>query len=915
MAKKDVLKGRSIVSKNIFDTANQSIEEIKRANPIIDYFKSHGVDLKSTGTNQFMGLCPFHNDTNPSLSVNDEKNVFKCFGCGKSGTVIDAVSLFENIGTGEAIKKLQGKKKTKTDDLFPPLNSKEKADENQNQNDLKLDLSDIEPPELPPEEKKTEDEPSDFNLNKITEYYHKKLYENQKATEYLTKRGLKNPEIIKRFKIGFADGSLLNIIGENQKQDLIKAGIVHEKGFEVFRNCLIFPIFDDNDNTVGLYARNIDDKAKVKHLYLKGKHKGIFNRKASKVYDEIILTESIIDALSLIEICFDNVQSVYGINGFTDEHLQTLKDDRVKTVSIAFDKDEAGIKASDELKDKLINENFKVKIITPPVKKDWNESLQDGIVKDEIQSLLDSAVIFEKKENKKAFEVKKDGFGYIFSIGEINYSVSNVKDSFTHNLKVNIRTEYQGERFPDNVDLYSSRSRDALSLKLSQRFGVEVKRVEKDLLLILDYLEDEQRKRLEVGDDKEEQPLTDEEKQIGTEFLKSPDLFNQIVKDMEVLGYVGEDLNKILLYIASSTRVLDDPISIMIISQSSAGKSFLIETVRKLIPSSDVVAITSLSDMALNYTPNLMHKFLIMGEAVHNEVVEHQIRDMLSNKELSRLVTVKDEKTGKMTSEFMVTKAIVSMVLGGTSYDVNPENASRFFVVNVDETIDQTNRIHALSKNKQSLETSYLKEDVIPLIINKHHFAQKLLQPILVVNPFRDLMNFPNTTMRSRRDFVRFIDLLGGVCFLRQYQKEKKTDGRFTYIECDLMDYEITYNITVESVLPATMSDLPSAAVSLYEDIRQMTSIIAKKNNIRSTDVEFIQREIREFTRLNMDTVKKQLRILVAHEYIQLIGGKTRGTRYSYKLREDKSIDKIDLSMIPTPSQMAIMIKERGIVL
>ena len=75
MAKKDVLKGRSIVNKNVpalskaevFDTANKSIDEIKRANPIVEYFKSKGVNLKSTGNGQLMGLCPFHDDHNPAL--------------------------------------------------------------------------------------------------------------------------------------------------------------------------------------------------------------------------------------------------------------------------------------------------------------------------------------------------------------------------------------------------------------------------------------------------------------------------------------------------------------------------------------------------------------------------------------------------------------------------------------------------------------------------------------------------------------------------------------------------------------------------------------------------------------------------------------------------------------------------------
>ena len=68
----------------------------------------------------------------------------------------------------------------------------------------------------------------------------------------------------------------------------------------------------------------INEKAKLPHRYLKGKHKGIFNRKASKIYDEIILTESIIDALSLIQIGIENTQSIYGTNGFTEEHLQIL---------------------------------------------------------------------------------------------------------------------------------------------------------------------------------------------------------------------------------------------------------------------------------------------------------------------------------------------------------------------------------------------------------------------------------------------------------------------------------------------------------------------------------------------------------------------------------------------------------------
>jgi hypothetical protein len=107
---------------------------------------------------------------------------------------------------------------------------------------------------------------------------------------------------------------------------------------------------------------------------------------------------------------------------------------------------------------------------------------------------------------------------------------------------------------------------------------------------------------------------------------------------------------------------------------------------RNSCPEEDVVSVTSLSDQALNYVEDLMHKFLILGEAVHSEVVEHQIREMLSGKELSRLVAVKDEKTGVMKSRSVKKPVIVSAVMSGTNSAINPENASRCFVIAADES-------------------------------------------------------------------------------------------------------------------------------------------------------------------------------------------------------------------------------------
>ena len=140
--------------------------------------------------------------------------------------------------------------------------------------------------------------------------------------------------------------------------------------------------------------------------------------------------------------------------------------------------------------------------------------------------------------------------------------------------------------------------------------------------------------------------------------------------------------------------------------------------------------MTSLSDQALNYLPEdgLMHKFLVMGEAVHSETVEHQIREMLSAHELSRLVTLKDPKSVSMQSRVVRKEVVVSAVMSSTNHNINPENASRSFVINTDESEAQTVAIHQAQRRKYSVERYEERENLIPEIVRAHHAAQRLLE-------------------------------------------------------------------------------------------------------------------------------------------------------------------------------------------
>ncbi len=210
-----------------------------------------------------------------------------------------------------------------------------------------------------------------------------------------------------------------------------------------------------------------------------------------------------------------------------------------------------------------------------------------------------------------------------------------------------MRAEYANEQFSDNVDLCSYRSRLHYGELVAARLKAgDAARIEGHLSRMLDHLEAERDKLFATTSGKTEYQLSEAEQKLGAAFLTAPDLFEQILKDMEVLGCTGEEANKLLVYLAAVSRLLDKPLSIYVQSSSGMGKSFLLETLRKLLPEESVKIFTSFSDQSLNYLPEefFTERVFMIGEAIHNEVVEAQIRQMQSENELSRLVTLKDRK-------------------------------------------------------------------------------------------------------------------------------------------------------------------------------------------------------------------------------------------------------------------------------
>jgi DNA primase catalytic core len=304
--------------------------------------------------------CPFHDDKTPSLKVSIEKNVFNCFGCDAKGTVIDWVIKTQGVSFRHACEILANDAGMDLDAQSPKKNTVPK---------LSSPL--------------TEQAENQIVLKQVITYYQESLKQSPEAIEYLKKRGLTNSELIDTFKLGFANRTLglrlphkNRVAGKQIRSQLQEIGIYRKSGHEHFNGSIVIPIIDENNQITEVYGRKVRDdlrKGTPTHLYLPGPHCGVFNLASFKASDEIILCESLIDALTFWNHGFRNVTTSYGTGGFTDEILQAFKANNIKRVLIAYDRDKAGDSAADELSKKLNSQGMDTYRILFPKNMDANE--------------------------------------------------------------------------------------------------------------------------------------------------------------------------------------------------------------------------------------------------------------------------------------------------------------------------------------------------------------------------------------------------------------------------------------------------------------------------------------------------------------------------------------------------------------
>lgn len=526
---------------------------------------------------------------------------------------------------------------------------------------------------------------------------------------------------------------------------LKRIGILNSKGHEIFYNCVVFPLYSSNGSIANLYGKNIDDESGVTHLYLPDARTGLVNRQAVKRSQSIILTESIIDALTLYDHGFKNVIPIYGVNGLIDDHL-SLFNRRIKETYLMFDSDEAGKKASEavslRLKEKGITShavNLPAKDVNVYFKRHTPEEFEELLKKANPESLEHS----EKVRKRSQSLYKETEHGFIVGYADRQYEIKGIQRGDTQ-LKVTIKVSKDVEgTLPfelSTIDLYSSRSRVWFSKLCANLFGAAEELVKEDLGKILNLVEGYRPKEKKTA----AKEATKEEKAEALRFLKNPEIFAEVLEDFKTLGITGEETDKLVGYLSAVSRKLDEPLSVLIQSRSAAGKSTLQDAILSLVPEEDFVKYTRITDQALFYKDedSLVHKILAIEEEEGMGGAAYSIRNIQSSKKITVAATGKDLGTGKMRTEEYTVKGPVAVMNTTTAAELEGETASRFLFLTIDESSQMTEAIHRTQRQAETLE-GLIKKKKSEKIIKKHHTAQRLLRPLAVANPSPNIFPIP----------------------------------------------------------------------------------------------------------------------------------------------------------------------------
>jgi len=947
------------------------IDRLQRTISVERLVEAKGIKLRRAGQN-LMGLCPFHDDHSPSLSVTPSKNIWNCLGaCRKGGGAIEWVMRAEGVSFRHACELLDNNasfsagfevvKQSTVRKLAPPIE--------RTAADCEL-------------------------LLQVVGYYTETLKQSPEAMQYLAKRGLKSSEMIDQFRMGFANRTLgyrlpasNRAAGAEMRGRLQKLGIYRESGHEHFNGSVIIPVLNLEGEVVQMYGRKVTPNLRAgtpDHLYLPGPHRGVWNEAALVASKEIILCEALIDALTFWCAGYRHATASYGVNGYTQEHREAFRKHGTKRVYLAYDRDEAGERAAQAHGEELIGMGIECFRVQFPKGQDANEcalrtqpaakvlgvflnsavwlgkgkrpttavlaptavaepSLSqekepepppDEMNQEEPQQsaeptdpeILPTSIEEEKSEpaakEENAIDVPMRaedvsslaadplpsmaapqievpteirGEEVLITLGERRYRVLGLtKNTAPGVMKINLMASATSVRgdfgyHVDTLDLYAARQRATFISQASEELGIKDEILRRDLGRVLLKLEAMQHEQIEkaLEKPKDEIVLSEEERAAAMNLLCSPMLMERILADFERCGVIGEEINKQVGYLAVVSRLLDTPLAVIVQSSSAAGKSSLMEAVLAFMPEEQRVQYSAMTGQSLFYMgeTDLKNKILAIVEEEGASRAAYALKLLQSEGALTIASTGKDPESGRLITHQYRVEGPVMIFLTTTAIDIDEELLNRCIILTVDEDRKQTQAIHRMQRESQTLNGLLRKRDRLE-ILRVHRNAQRLLKPLLVVNEVAPELTFPDGMTRTRRDHMKYLTLIRAIALLHQFQRPAKRivhrGKTVEYIEATAEDVELAKRL-INEVLVRAMDELQPQTRRLLVIVDEMVRKACEQQKIDRSEYRFSRRDVRAYTQWSDSQLKRHMARLEELEYLIVHRG-GRGQTFVYEL-------------------------------
>lgn len=817
--------------------------------------------------------CPFHDDKTPSMQVYPKTGTWTCFSsnCNAgSGDQIDFIMKKEGCTKHEAIlkaKEMLGVATVPTD-------------------------------------------ATSFSrvavLTKIFGTFRHGMQRSVVGQQYMEGRGL-DPE---RQEVGYNSGQYHHkgrindrLLASYVKYGLLKPGA--KGSHQVFgKGCICFALKNQAGQVAGLYFRSTvganGDGNHARHFYLKDRQ-GLYPGYPVPDTTKLILTEAVIDAATLLqeeEIVKEyGILALYGTNGLTEEHKRAIQGlNKLEEILLFFDGDAAGKEALKKYSESLqeLKPRIRISYVETPDGEDVNSlavSHESGI----LSHLIESRQVFSFSTEKKkeadpgrpaaisaASQLDIANPYNIRYRGEIaRYSIRGGLRSDMDSLKVSIVIEslqragpYQ--KYRNKVDLYENRQVERVAREASDKLDVRADLVELDLHRLTDLLEEYRDRLQEKSKDQVGSPVVKMDPGLVArcrKLLAGPDLIKRINQLIGQSGVVGEHTNRLFLFIIATSYKMPDTLHALIQGSTGSGKTHLLERISRLIPQEDVKRFTRVTDSSFyNYGAYDLQNKLICLEDLDGMKDEAQLafRELQSREMLSTSTTGQDEKGNLRSYEKVVYGPIASLACT-TRGEIYEDNMSRCFVIAVDETMEQTERVITYQNRKASGKIDTGREQEMAQLLQN---CIRLLKPYPVINPYADKVHLPQEAHKIRRLNELYQSFVRQVTLVHQYKRQKDSRGRLISRKEDLL---VAADIMFESIL-LKIDELDGSLRQFYERLKDY---IKGMGGDHYDTYSFGQREVRMALNVSKSQLQRYIYDLLSLEYIAMSGGHiNRGYRY-----------------------------------